>query len=86
MESELASGSCRDRGRALSPHERWRRKRLCQETWKNRHREAYLAQKRELSHRPEYLAKRRELYAHRRKAAKAHCAAPMHHTTSAVPA
>ena len=47
---------------------RWRKKRLCQETWKQRHRGAYLAQKRELAHRPEYLAKRRALYAQKRAA------------------
>ena len=45
------------------PLERWRKKRLCQEAWKQRHRGAYLEQKRELAHRPEYLAKRRALYA-----------------------
>ena len=45
------------------PLERWRKKRRCQETWKQRHRGAYLEQKRELAHRPEYLAKRRALYA-----------------------
>ena len=45
------------------PLERWRKKRRCQEAWKQRHRDAYLEQKRELAHRPEYLAKRRALYA-----------------------
>ena len=45
------------------PLERWRKKRHCQEAWKQRHRGAYLEQKRELAHRPEYLAKRRALYA-----------------------
>ena len=58
----------RGRGRALSPRERWRKKRLCQEAWKLRRRGAYLAQKRELAHRPEYLAKRRALYAQKRAA------------------
>ena len=52
----------RERG-ARDPIERWRKKRLCQEAWKQRHRGAYLEQKRELAHRPEYLAKRRALYA-----------------------
>ena len=47
------------------PLERWRKKRRCQEAWKQRHRDAYLEQKRELAHRPEYLAKRRALYAQR---------------------
>ena len=50
-------------GHWRDPSERWRKKRLCQEAWKQRHRGAYLAQKRELAHRPEYLAKRRALYA-----------------------
>ena len=47
---------------------RWRRKRLCQEAWKQRHRGSYLAQKRELAYRPEYLAHRRTLYAQRQAA------------------
>ena len=50
-------------GQWRDPSERWRKKRLCQEAWKQRHRGAYLEQKRELAHRPEYLAKRRALYA-----------------------
>ncbi len=47
----------------LGTLERWHKKRRCQEAWKQRHRGAYLEQKRELAHRPEYLAKRRALYA-----------------------
>ena len=54
--------TCR-RGSRTDPLERWRKKRRCQEAWKQRHRDAYLEQKRELAHRPEYLAKRRALYA-----------------------
>ena len=53
---------------ALTPRERWRRKRLAQERWKCGHREAYLAQKRELAARPEYLAKRRARYAQNKAA------------------
>jgi hypothetical protein len=72
VESELAEGMADGRSRhALNSQERWMRKRRSQETWKQRHREAYLAQKREIAHRPEYLAKRRELYAHRREAVMA---------------
>ena len=70
----LAQGG--GKGRVTSPQERWRRKRNSQEAWKQRHRETYLAQKRELAHRPEYLAQRRQLYAQRRAAAKALCEVP----------
>ena len=56
------------RCRGRDPIERWRKKRLCQEAWKQRHRGSYLAQKRELARRPEYLAKRRALYAQKRAA------------------
>lgn len=61
VESAVAGNASR-RG-AMTSQERWRRKRACQEAWKHNHREAYLAQKRELSRRPEYLAKRRMMYA-----------------------
>ena len=47
---------------------RWRKKRICQEAWKQRHRCSYLAQKRDLAHRPEYLARRRAIYAERQAA------------------
>ena len=41
---------------------KWQKHRDSVEKWKNKNREYYLMQKRQLASRPEYLAKRREMY------------------------
>ena len=46
----------------MDVRERWRKHRICQEAWKERNREYYLFQKRQLACRPEYLEHRRSMY------------------------
>ena len=46
----------------MDVRERWRKHRICQEAWKDKNREYYLFQKRQLACRPEYLEHRRAMY------------------------